>query len=79
MHVYVPPVPPGETWSQGYWYAVMATVLYMIGGAMLMINMLGYFLGKYPQHFDLDDDQRTLILQTMMFFFWLAGGAALFL
>jgi potassium channel subfamily K len=56
----------------------MATVLYMIGGAMLMINMLGYFLGKYPQHFDLDDDQRTLILQTMMFFFWLAGGAAIF-
>lgn len=43
-----------------------------------MVNMLGYFLGHYPQHFDLDDDQRTLILQTMMFFFWLAGGAAVF-
>lgn len=45
---------------------------------ILMVNMLGYFLGHYPQHFDLDDDQRTLILQTMMFFFWLAGGAAVF-
>lgn len=50
----------------------------MIGSMILMINMLGYFLGYYPQHFDLDDDQRTLILQTMMFFFWLASGAAVF-
>jgi hypothetical protein len=41
--------------------------------------MLGYFLGHYPQHFDLDDDQRTLILQTMMFFIWLGGGAAVFM
>lgn len=45
---------------------------------ILMVNMLGYFLGHYPQHFELSDDQRNLILQTMMFFFWLAGGAAVF-
>lgn len=45
---------------------------------MLMFNMLGYFMGKYPQNFELDDNQRTLILQTMMFFFWLAIGAAIF-
>ena len=45
---------------------------------ILMFNMLGYFLGHYPQHFELSDDQRNLILQTMMFFFWLAGGAAVF-
>jgi len=45
---------------------------------MLLINLLGYLLGKYSQNFDLDDNQRTLILQTMLFFFWLAGGAAVF-
>ena len=45
---------------------------------ILMLNMLGYFLGHYPQHFELSDDQRNLILQTMMFFCWLAGGAAVF-
>ncbi|KAI9746199.1 MAG: Potassium channel [Claussenomyces sp. TS43310] len=78
MDVYEPPIRPGETYSQGYWYAVIAAILYMIGSTILMVNMLGYFLGKYPQHFELDDDQRTLILQTMMFFFWLAGGAAVF-
>ncbi|KAH6673592.1 hypothetical protein B0J14DRAFT_591121 [Halenospora varia] len=78
MQQYVPPIRPGETYSQGYWYAVMAAILYLIGSMILMINMTGYFAGHYPQHFDLDDDQRTLILQTMMFFFWLAGGAAVF-
>lgn len=43
-----------------------------------MANMLGYFLGHYPQQFNLTDSQRTLILQTMLFFIWLAGGAAVF-
>jgi potassium channel subfamily K len=78
MEVHVPPIRPGETYSQGFWYAVIASCLYMIGSMILMVNMLGYVLGHYPQHFELDDDQRTLILQTMMFFFWLAGGAAVF-
>ncbi|CAG8961125.1 hypothetical protein HYFRA_00002668, partial [Hymenoscyphus fraxineus] len=78
MNNYVPPIGPGETYSQGFYYAIIAAVLYMIGSMILMVNMLGYALGHYPQHFDLDDDQRTLILQTMMFFFWLAGGAAVF-
>jgi potassium channel subfamily K len=45
---------------------------------ILMINMLGYFLGHYPQRFNLSDHQRTLILQTMLFFLWLAGGGAIF-
>lgn len=45
---------------------------------MLLINMVGYLLGKYPQNFYLTDYQRTLILQTMMFFVWLGGGAAVF-
>jgi len=78
MNKYVPPVRPGETYSQGFWHAIIAASLYLIGSMILMVNMLGYFLGHYPQHFELDDDQRTLILQTMMFFFWLAGGAAVF-
>ena len=78
MNQHDAPVRPGQTYSQGYWHAIIAAVLYLIGSMILMINMLGYFLGHYPQHFDLDDDQRTLILQTMMFFFWLAGGAGVF-
>lgn len=78
MNVHIPPIRPGQTYSQGFWYAVIAASLYMIGSMMLMINLLGYFRGHYRHHFDLDDDQRTLILQTMVFSCWLAGGAAVF-
>ncbi|KAH8592976.1 hypothetical protein B0O99DRAFT_628567 [Bisporella sp. PMI_857] len=72
------PIRPGQTYGQGFWYAIEAAVLYLLGSMLLMVNMTGYFLGHYPQHFELDDDQRTLILQTMIFCFWLAGGAAVF-
>ncbi|KAM3077174.1 Potassium channel [Clarireedia jacksonii] len=75
---YVPPIRPAQTYSQGFWSAIIAATLYLIGSMILMINMMGYFLGHYPQHFELDDDQRTLILQSMMFFIWLAGGAGVY-
>lgn len=78
MNVYVPPLRPYQSYTEGYWYAVIATALYFICSMILMVNMLGYFLGHYPQRFDLTDHQRTLILQTMIFFIWLAGGAAVF-
>ncbi len=78
MNKYAAPIRPAETYSQGFWHAIIAAVLYLINSMLLMVNMLGYFLSHYPQHFDLDDDQRTLILQTMMFFIWLAGGARVF-
>ena len=78
MNKYVPPKSPEQTYSQGFWHAVIAAVLYLISSMLLMGNMLGYFLGHYPQHFELTDEQRNLILQTMMFFIWLAGGAGIF-
>jgi potassium channel subfamily K len=64
--------------TQGFWYAIAAAALYTVCSMILMINMLGYFLGHYPESFVLSDSQRTLILQSMAFFIWLAGGAALF-
>lgn len=77
MNMYVPPG-PDEVYSQGFWHAIFAACLYLFCSMILMINMLGYFLGHYPQHFTLTDEQRNLILQTMMFFIWLGGGAAVF-
>jgi len=77
MNVYDPPK-ANEVYSQGYWHAVIAAGLYMLNAMLLMVNMLGYFLGHYPQQFDLNDEQRNLILQTMIFFVWLGGGAAIF-
>lgn len=78
MQIYVPPTRPQQTYTQGFWYAVLAAVMYLICSMLLMINMWGYFLGHYPQHFTLTESQRTLILQTMLFFLWLAGGGAVF-
>ncbi|RMD41749.1 hypothetical protein DV735_g3366, partial [Chaetothyriales sp. CBS 134920] len=77
MHQHVPPL-QDEVYSQGFWHAVIAATLYMFNSMILMVNMLGYFLGHYPQHFDLTDEQRNLILQTIVFFIWLGGGAAVF-
>ncbi|KAJ9666832.1 Potassium channel [Coniosporium apollinis] len=76
--IYDPPIRPNQTYTQGFWYGVISAVLYLICSMILMVNMLGYFLGHYPQTFNLTDSQRTLILQTMLFFFWLAGGGAVF-
>lgn len=78
MQIYVPPLRPQQTYTQGFWYGVIAACMYLICAMLLMVNMLGYFLGHYPQHFTLTESQRTLILQTMLFFVWLAGGAAVF-
>lgn len=77
MNLHVAPG-PGEVYSEGYWNAVIAACLYMFNSMILMVNMMGYFLGHYPQHFTLTDEQRNLILQTMMFFIWLGGGAGVF-
>jgi potassium channel subfamily K len=78
MDIYTPPISPQETYHQGFWYAIFAAVLYMICFLILMVNMLGHIRGHYPQTFALCDSHRTLILQTMLFFIWLAAGGAVF-
>lgn len=78
MQVWAPPIKPDQTYTQGFWYAISAAVFYLLCSVLLMISMLGYFLGRYSDSFVLTDSQRTLILQTMSFFIWLGGGAALF-
>ncbi|KAF4550198.1 Ion channel-like protein 1 [Elsinoe fawcettii] len=78
MEIHVPPTRPQQTYSQGFWYAVLAAIMYLIASMLLMLNMLGYFLGHFPQEFELTDSQRTLIVQTMLFFVWLAAGGGIF-
>ncbi|KAI4610278.1 uncharacterized protein J4E87_010831 [Alternaria ethzedia] len=78
MNTYEPPIRPEQGYTQGFWYAIAAAAFYTICSMLLMVNMLGFFLGHYPENFALSDSQRTLILQTMAFFIWLGGGAAVF-
>jgi potassium channel subfamily K len=72
------PPGPGQQYTQGFWYGVFSAIMYCFSAIICMVNMLGYFLGHYPQHFALTDNQRTLILQTTLFCIWIAGGAAIF-
>ena len=78
MYAHDPPTHPQQVYHQGFWYAVYAAVLYLICSMILMVNMLGHLLGHYSQDFALTDTHRTLILQTMMFFVWLATGSLVF-
>jgi potassium channel subfamily K len=78
MYGFDPPDHPQQVYHQGFWYAVYAAIIYLICSMILMVNMLGHVLGHYPQDFALTDSHRTLILQTMMFFVWLATGSIVF-
>jgi potassium channel subfamily K, other eukaryote len=69
---------PNEMYSGGYWYGLEAAVVYLLLAIALLVNMIGYIRGHYPQHFELTKDQRTLVVQTMVYLFWLAGGAGVF-
>ncbi|KAL5345049.1 Potassium channel [Pseudogymnoascus australis] len=78
MNKYIPPHRPSQTYSQGFWDAIIGAVLYTIGSIILMVNILGFFLGHYPQYFNLTDEQCGMIIQTMMLCLWLSGGAGVF-
>lgn len=78
MHMYSPPSGQYEIFSGGFWYSIAAACMYLILTMLLMVNMVGYIRGHYPQYFRLTEDQRTLIVQTMLFFIWLAGGAGVY-
>ncbi|ORY11072.1 hypothetical protein BCR34DRAFT_614864 [Clohesyomyces aquaticus] len=78
MHTHVRPISPYETYSGGFWYGIAAASFYFFLASILMVNLLGYVRGHYPQHFDLTKDQRTLIIQTMFYFIWLGGGAGVY-
>ncbi|KAH9870971.1 hypothetical protein J1614_006545 [Plenodomus biglobosus] len=78
MNTYAPPDRPAEGYTQGFWYAIAGAVFYTFCSMILMVNMVGHFSGHYGEEFQLSASQRTLILQTMAFFLWLAGGAAVF-
>jgi potassium channel subfamily K len=78
MNIHNQPTFPSEIWSGGYWYGLAAACLYFALTVLLIWNLIGYIRGHYPQHFELSDDQRTLIVQTMIYFIWLAGGAGVF-
>ncbi|KAK7039344.1 hypothetical protein R3P38DRAFT_3261716 [Favolaschia claudopus] len=66
--------------TQAYYYALISGTIYIILPSLLVANAAGaYIFEAYPPSFNaLTVPQRTLMLQSIIYFMYLAGGAAVF-
>uniref|UniRef100_D8PYP2 Potassium channel domain-containing protein n=1 Tax=Schizophyllum commune (strain H4-8 / FGSC 9210) TaxID=578458 RepID=D8PYP2_SCHCM len=69
-----------HAFSQSYYYAIISASVYCIISTLLLANLLGALVFKaYPPSFgSLTVPQRTLMLQTTAYVFYLALGALVF-
>lgn len=69
-----------HAFSQSYYYGMISCILYLIISSLLLCNALGaYYFRAYPPTFStLTVAQRTLMLQTIAYAFYLALGAGVF-
>lgn len=66
----------GHVYTQAYFYGAFAAGLYFVIASLLVVTALGARKGHYSREFKLTTSQRTLMLQTIIFFIYLLGGAA---
>ncbi|KAI1496671.1 hypothetical protein F5X99DRAFT_399528 [Biscogniauxia marginata] len=66
------------TWSQAFYYAMFAAVLYFIVASLMVVTVWGAEMGHYRKDFELTISQRTLMLQTIFFLVYLLLGALVF-
>ncbi|KAF1975449.1 voltage-gated potassium channel [Bimuria novae-zelandiae CBS 107.79] len=64
--------------SQAFYYGIMAAGLYFIIASLMIMTVYGAYRGHYPKEFRLTPSQRTLMLQTISFMFYLLLGAFIF-
>ncbi|KAJ4293134.1 hypothetical protein N0V90_008416 [Kalmusia sp. IMI 367209] len=64
--------------SQAFYYGIMAAGLYFIIASLMILTVYGAYRGHYPKEFRLTASQRTLMLQTISFMFYLLIGALIF-
>jgi potassium channel subfamily K len=68
----------GYQMSSGFYYAIMACVLYFWIATLMLMTVYGAWRGHYSSEFHLTMSQRTLMLQTMSYVAYLLSGAAVF-
>jgi potassium channel subfamily K len=73
----LPPEPPPHL-TQAFYYAIMAAALYLIIASLMLFTVYGAYAGYYEKNFELTTSQRTLMVQTISFLFYLLAGAAVF-
>ncbi|RMZ92221.1 hypothetical protein DV736_g531, partial [Chaetothyriales sp. CBS 134916] len=59
-----------QSLTQAYYYAIFAAGLYQIISYLLCITVYGALAGQYSREFKLTPAQRTLMLQTILYFLW---------
>lgn len=64
--------------SQAFYYAILASILYMVVASLMVVTVVGAHKGHYKKEFSLTTAQRTLMLQTIMFMGYLLLGALVF-
>lgn len=70
--------PAHHALTSAFYYAIIATALYMIIGMLMCVTVYGADKGYYQKDFQLTPSQRTLMLQTMSFITYLLLGALVF-
>ncbi|KAJ5469690.1 hypothetical protein N7539_009308 [Penicillium diatomitis] len=68
----------GRTYTQTYFYGTFAAGLYFIIATMMLVTAWGAHKGQYSREYKLTTSQRTLMLQTIIFFIYLLGGSAVY-
>ncbi|CAK3782125.1 related to potassium channel [Lecanosticta acicola] len=64
--------------TSAYYYAIFAAAVYLLVGLLMCFTVYGAHAGHYKRDFDLTPAQRTLMLQTISFMFYLLLGALVF-
>lgn len=64
--------------SQAFYYGIIAAGLYFVIASLMILTVYGAYRGHYPKEFRLTASQRTLMLQTISFMFYLLVGALIF-
>ncbi|KAI2786494.1 hypothetical protein POX_g08880 [Penicillium oxalicum] len=68
----------GYTYTQTYFYGTFAAGLYFVIASLMSVTAWGAHKGHYSREYKLTTSQRTLMLQTIIFFIYLLGGSAVF-
>ena len=74
------PLAPGQarTFSQAYYYAILAAAVYFIVASLLIATASGVWLGQYSSDFKLTFSQKTLMIQVLLFLGYLLTAAAVY-
>ena len=73
-------LPPGQarTFTQAYYYAILAAALYFIVASLLVATTSGVRFGRYSSDFKLTFSQKTLMIQVLLFLSYLLSAAAVY-